>query len=64
MKLHTPSNTVFFISCLLVIVVIVGRFFPGVHIPILATFVETPEMQFRVLIVAWLALFGGLIFNY
>jgi hypothetical protein len=64
MKLHTPSNTVFFISCFLILMVIVGRFFPAVHMPIVGTFVENPEMQFRMLIVAWLTLFGGLVFNY
>jgi hypothetical protein len=63
MKLHTPSNTVFFISCLLVAVVILGKFF-GITIPIVDVFVRNPEMQFRVLLIAWLALFGGVVFNY
>jgi hypothetical protein len=64
MKLHTPSNTVFFISCMLVAVVIVGRFFPTIPMPVLEVFVRSPEMQFRMLMIAWLTLFGGLIFNY
>lgn len=63
MKLHTPSNTVFFISSILVIIVISAKFF-GVSNPIVDLFARSPDMQFRVLLIAWLALFGGVVFNY
>ena len=60
MKLSAPSFSIFAISTLLIIGIILGRYF-GVDVPILTPIVVANP--FEITFVAWAMLFAGVAFN-
>lgn len=60
MKLSTPSFGIFAISSLLVILIILAKYF-GVDVPILTPVVE--GHPFEITLIAWALLFAGVTFN-
>lgn len=60
MKLSTPSIAIFMISTILILLIVLSKYF-GVHIPILTTIVA--GHPFEVTLVAWAMLFAGVAFN-
>jgi hypothetical protein len=60
MKLSTPSFAIFAISSLLVILIILAKYF-GVDVPILTPVVE--GHPFEITLIAWALLFAGVTFN-
>jgi hypothetical protein len=60
MKLSTPSFGIFAISSLLVILIILAKYF-GIDVPILTPVVE--GHPFEITLIAWALLFAGVTFN-
>ena len=60
MKLSTPSVPIFLISTILVLLIIMSKYF-NVHIPVLTVIVQ--GNPFEVTLVAWAILFAGVAFN-
>jgi len=60
MKLSAPSFAMFALSTLLVVVIILGRYF-AVDVPILTPIVI--GNPFEITLVAWAMLFAGVAFN-
>ncbi|WP_088343617.1 MULTISPECIES: hypothetical protein [Rhodomicrobium] len=60
MKLSTPSFGIFAISSLLVILIILAKYF-AVEVPILTPVVE--GHPFEITLIAWALLFAGVTFN-
>lgn len=60
MKLSTPSFGIFAISSLLVILIVLARYF-GIDVPILTPIVV--GHPFEITFIAWALLFAGVTFN-
>lgn len=60
MKLNTPSIPIFIISTVLILLIILSKYF-GVHIPVLTVIVQ--GNPFEVTLVAWAILFAGVAFK-
>ncbi len=60
MKLNAPSTAIFLISTLLVVLIILSRYF-NIHIPVLTVIVQSNP--FEVTLVAWALLFAGVAFH-
>jgi hypothetical protein len=60
MKLSTPSITVFLVSTVMVLVVILVRYF-NVQVPILG--IVARDHPFELTLVAWAVLFAGVTFK-
>ena len=60
MKLNAPSVPIFIISTVLIVLIILEKYF-GVRIPVLTVIVQTNP--FEVTLVAWAILFAGVAFK-
>jgi hypothetical protein len=60
MKLSAPSFAMFFISTLLVVLIILAKYF-AIEVPILTPIVE--GRPFEITLVAWAMLFAAVAFN-
>jgi len=60
MKLSAPSYLIFLLSVILVVLVVLSRYF-GVEIPVLTTIVA--RSPFEIMLVAWALLFLGVTFR-
>ncbi len=60
MKLSTPSFGIFAISSLLIILIILAKYF-AIEVPLLTAVVE--GHPFEITLIAWALLFAGVTFN-